>query len=235
MTVPAGFSMLYTAACLTSAITPWLWMPEMSAAAIWPDRYGSSPNVSNARPQRGSRTMLTVGPSATLAPLPANSAPIAAPYCCSYEGSKVAAEALPDGIWVTPPRPSPTPAGPSCRPRFGMHSDGMPVRLPMYGEALPLPCSREIFWASVIWAMTSDTRVATRRGGVHPRAGAVAAGAPAAAGRVDAELPQRVAVLGGARGAVHADVAAGPRHRQGLRAAGSGGGGVDRGPGGAVG
>jgi hypothetical protein len=45
--------------------------------------------------------------------------------------SKVAAEAMPSGICVTPPRPSPTPDGPSSKLTSGMHSDGMPSILPM--------------------------------------------------------------------------------------------------------
>src|ERR1700678_3628013 len=47
--------------------------PRMSAALSCPARYGSSPRDSNARPQRGSRTMLIVGPRSTLAPFPASS------------------------------------------------------------------------------------------------------------------------------------------------------------------
>jgi hypothetical protein len=113
--------------------------------------------------------MFSVGPSATCTPLPANSAPIAAPYCCSSALSKVAAAELADGIWVTPPSPSPTPCGPSCRPMFGMHSDGMPVMLPMYGVALLLPCRMDTFCAVVICAMTCATRVAT--GAVDPTQG----------------------------------------------------------------
>src|SRR3984957_20856185 len=52
--------------------------------------------------------------------------------------------------------------------------------------------------------------------------------------RVDLELVDGVAVLGGAGGAVHADVPAAAGHVQGLGAAGAGGGGVDGGPGGVV-
>ena len=48
---------------------------------------------------------------------------------------------------------------------------------------------------------------------------------------VDLELPQRVAVRRGAGGAVHPHVPAGAGDREGLRAAGAGGGAVDGGPG----
>ena len=54
-------------------------------------------------------------------------------------------------------------------------------------------------------------------------------------GRVDLEFPEGVAVLGGAGGAVHADVAAGAGDVEGLVAAGAGGGGVDGCPVGVVG
>src|SRR5438445_2917263 len=135
-------------------------MPFTSATAICDARYGSSLKVSKARPQRGSRMMLTVGPRSTFAPLPANSAPIAEPYCCSSAVSKVAASVIGAGIWVTPPIPSPTPAGPSCKPIAGMHSAGIAAVSPMYGEDAPVPCSIVIFWASVIWASSCETRVA---------------------------------------------------------------------------
>jgi hypothetical protein len=50
-----------------------------------------------------------------------------------------------------------------------MHSEGMPVRFPMYGEELPLPCRIEIFWSFVMRASTCDTRVAI--GAVEPTQG----------------------------------------------------------------
>ena len=102
----------------------------MSATPIWPDRYGSSLYASNARPQRGSRTMLTVGPRSTLAPFPHSSAPITPPYCLTSDGSQVAAPATGAGSWVTPVIPSATPAGPSSSLSAGMHSDGMAGMLP---------------------------------------------------------------------------------------------------------
>ncbi len=79
--------------------------------------------------------------------------------------------------------------------------------------------------------------VAPERGWRRARAAAATAAtaARAAGRRVDAELPQRVAVRGGPRGPVHPDVPAGAVDRQGLGAAGAGGSGVDRGPRGAVG
>src|SRR6202012_4646374 len=76
-----------------------------------------------------------------------------------------------------------------------------------------------------------------RRGGADPRAGAVAAVAVAAGDRRgggqpgDVELEDRVAELGAARRAVHADVALGRGNGERLASAGAGGGGVDRGPG----
>ncbi len=72
-------SWLYTAKCLTWAITPVDWTPRMSAAPMVPFRYGSSPIDSKARPQRGSRTMLIVGPRSMVVPLAACSAPITWP------------------------------------------------------------------------------------------------------------------------------------------------------------
>ena len=68
--------------------------------------------------------MLTVGPRLTAAPLPHSSCPMTAPYRRASEVSKVAASDAPDGSWVTPVSPSPTPSGPSSRPIAGMHSDG---------------------------------------------------------------------------------------------------------------
>src|SRR6185437_10350752 len=75
-----------------------------------------------------------------------------------------------------------------------------------------------------------DVRPEVRRVGL-----AGAAGPGGASGGVDLELPQGVAVLGAAGGAVHADVPPGAGDRQGLGAAGAGGGGVDGGPGRVVG
>lgn len=72
-------SWLLAAKCFTWATTRWLWMPWISAATICPARNGSSPRVSAVRPHLGVRRMLTVGPSSTLNPLPAVSAPSALP------------------------------------------------------------------------------------------------------------------------------------------------------------
>ncbi len=72
-------SWLYTAKCLTWAMVPVDCTPWMSAALSCPFRYGSSPIDSNARPQRGSRTMLMVGPRSTVVPLLACSAPMTCP------------------------------------------------------------------------------------------------------------------------------------------------------------
>ena len=55
-----------------------------------------------------------------------------------------------------------------------------------------------------------------------------------AGGRIDLEFVDGVAVLGGADGAVHADIAAAARYVEGLGAAAAGGGRVDAGPGGVV-
>ncbi|WNI18982.1 hypothetical protein RLT57_27915 [Streptomyces sp. ITFR-21] len=88
----------------------------------------------------------------------ANSRPTATPYHCSYWVSKVAAETRPDGIWVTPPRLSPTPAGPSPKSTSGTQSDGMPMISPMQKEA-SVPCSIETFWAGVICPVSWATRV----------------------------------------------------------------------------
>src|SRR5450759_1079094 len=69
-------------------------------------------------------------------------------------------------------------------------------------------------------------RGGSRRG---PRGGRRAGSA-----RVDAQLPERVAVAGAADGAVHTDVAATAGDVEGLDATGAGGGGVDRCPVGGV-
>ena len=118
-------SWLYTAKCFTWAITPADCTPWMSAAPMVPFRYGSSPIDSKARPQRGSLTMLMVGPRSTVVPLAACSVPITLPYSCSAEVSQLAATSTGAGSCVTPVIPSPTPAGPSSRLSAGMHSDPM--------------------------------------------------------------------------------------------------------------
>ncbi len=97
----------------------------MSAAPIVPFRYGSSPIDSNARPQRGSRTMLIVGPRSTVVPLAACSEPMTCPNSFSAPVSQVAATSTGAGSWVTLLIPSPTPAGPSSRFMAGMQSDPM--------------------------------------------------------------------------------------------------------------
>ena len=118
-------SWLYTAKCLTWAIVPVDWTPWMSAAPMVPFRYGSSPTDSNARPHRGSRTMLIVGPRSTVVPLLACSDPMTCPYSFSAPVSQVAATSTGAGSWVTLLIPSPTPAGPSSRFMAGMQSDPM--------------------------------------------------------------------------------------------------------------
>src|SRR5579859_246386 len=109
-------SWLYTARCLTCDSTPWPCTPAISGTSRAELRKGSSESASNDRPQRGSRSMFTVGPRLALAPLPASSAPITWPYCLARDGSQDAARATPAGSWVTPVSPSATPAGPSSRP-----------------------------------------------------------------------------------------------------------------------
>jgi len=82
-------------------------------------------NASNERPQRGSRSMFTVGPRLTMAPLPCSSDPTTFPYWLASAGSQVAARDTAEGSWVTPVRPSPTPTGPSSSPMAGMHRSGI--------------------------------------------------------------------------------------------------------------
>ena len=129
MTLSAGVlryvSWLYASKCLTWDSTPWPCTPSISGTSRPAFRNGSSLSASNDRPQRGSRSMFTVGPRLALAPLPNSSAPMTWPYCCASDGSQVAASDTPAGSWVTPVSPSATPAGPSSRPTAGMHSDGM--------------------------------------------------------------------------------------------------------------
>ena len=129
MTLSAGVflyvSWLYTARCFTWDSTSWPCTPAISGTSSEAFRNGSSLSASNDRPQRGSRSMFTVGPRLALAPLPYSSAPITRPYCPARDGSQVAASATPAGNSVTPVSPSATPAGPSSRPTAGMHSAGI--------------------------------------------------------------------------------------------------------------
>src|ERR1700689_326905 len=114
-------SWLYKAKGLTWDISPVLCTPSISDTASDEFRYGSSVKASNDRPQRGSRSMFTVGPRLTIVPLARSSAPITAPYLVASDRSQVAASDTPAGSWVTPATPSPTPFGPSCRLRAGTH------------------------------------------------------------------------------------------------------------------
>ena len=101
-------------------------------------------------------------------PLPANSAPFAAPSCWISVGSQVAAAFSPSGKAVTPPLPSPTPDGPSSMFSGLMHRLGMALTWPMYDE-LPSPEARV---TSSDWSMvlsTCWTRWAT--GAVEPTQG----------------------------------------------------------------
>ena len=65
--------------CLTMAMVPWLWMPEISPAPVCPVSSGSSPKVLKARAQAGSRSMLTNGSSTTSTPSARASRPITTP------------------------------------------------------------------------------------------------------------------------------------------------------------
>ena len=58
-------------------------------------------------------------------PLAACADPMTCPYSFSAPVAQVAATSTGAGSWVTPDRPSPTPAGPSSRFMAGMHSDPM--------------------------------------------------------------------------------------------------------------
>ena len=90
-------SWLYTARCFTWASTSWLCTAAISGTSSAAFRAGSSLSASNDRPQRGSRSMFTVGPRLALAPLPYSSAPITWPYRPASDGSQVAASATPAG------------------------------------------------------------------------------------------------------------------------------------------
>ena len=71
-----------------------------------------------------------VGPSATLCPLPACSAPYARPYWPATSVSQVAASAAVSAHWVTPVEPLPTPTGESARYTAGIPSRGLPGIFP---------------------------------------------------------------------------------------------------------
>src|SRR5262249_24650518 len=120
-----------------------LWRPRPSAAAIWPERNGSSPSVSAARPQSGVRRMLTVGPRRMLKPFATASSPTATPKRCASVVSHEAASTCAFGNAVRGWGPLRTPFGPSVGASGGMPSRGTP--------APPLATS-EIFSSRVIWA-----------------------------------------------------------------------------------
>src|SRR5262245_36269749 len=154
-------SWLFAAKCFTCAITCSLWIPRISAAAICPERNGSSPNVSAVRPHSGTLRMFTVGPRRMLNPFPAVSAPSAAPNACATDRSQDAATTSAFGNAVFPAPPSRTPFGPSDVAIPGMPSRGTP--------AWPLAAS-EIFSSRVICASSACARST----GVAGRASAAA-------------------------------------------------------------
>src|SRR5437763_7559949 len=188
-------SWLYTARCFTCAMTPVDWTPRMSATPSAPLRYGSSPNDSNARPQRGSRTMLTVGPRFTVAPLAASSAPTTSPYRVVAAVSQVAATAIGAGSCVTPVSPSATPAGPSSRFIVGTHkapSDGI---MPTYDDP-DAPVTSCTCWATLSRDSTWSTRGGI--GAVEPTHGQAADAACTGIAEVPTTRPVRTRLIAAA-------------------------------------
>ena len=109
------------AKCFTHAITC-RWVPRTRAAPISPSRWGSSPNVSCARPHAGWRSRFTHTPANRLAPSARHSTPMTSPTRSSRSGSNVAPRAMGTGKAVA--WPMTTPRGPSLnrmpgRPRRG--------------------------------------------------------------------------------------------------------------------
>src|SRR5262249_47290677 len=123
-----------------------LWRPRTSAAAIWPERNGSSPSVSAARPQSGVRRMLTVGPRRMLKPFATASSPTAAPKRCASVVSHEAARTCAFGNAVRGGEPFRTPFGPSVGASAGMPRRGTPA---------PPVATSEIFSSRVICARSA--------------------------------------------------------------------------------
>jgi hypothetical protein len=89
--LPEGeLTWLLSTKCFTHAITPWLWMPLILAAAMAAPRQGSSPTLSKFRPSTGTRARLTIGPRWMLVPLMRCSCPITTPNSSIAETLKVA-------------------------------------------------------------------------------------------------------------------------------------------------
>jgi hypothetical protein len=93
--------------------------------------------------------MLIVGAASIASPLPAASAPSAAPYRAARTGSHEAPMLTAFGNEVTLGLPSPIPFGPSTNESGGMPRRGTP--------ALPLP-TRESFSDGVIRASSASAR-----------------------------------------------------------------------------
>src|SRR5881628_1284769 len=85
------------AKCLAMAMIPLAWTALISATAIVPVRYGSSPKYSKLRPRTGIRAMFTPGASNTCSARLLASVPITLPNSLATAGSKDAARAMAGG------------------------------------------------------------------------------------------------------------------------------------------
>ena len=130
--------------------------------------------------------MLTIGASATDAPLVFCSAPSTLPYPRTSPVSQVAAAATGAGSWVTWDRPPATPFGPSWRAIDGTHSRLIAGTRPAKGLPLPFPCTMRIFSSNVIWARTWFALA--NGAALEPTHGQLAAARPASAGATTARV-----------------------------------------------
>ena len=97
----------------------------MTAVAVCPERYGSSPNASKLRPFIGTRAMLTSGASMTSTPLCQLSQPIASPRRRCRAGSQLDACAIGAGNAVVFVWPPPLPGRRRSGTRSGMQRAGL--------------------------------------------------------------------------------------------------------------
>ena len=158
-------SWLFTAKCFAHAPTPFFWIPLMAAAAIFPDKYGSSEKYSKFLPHNGFLFILSPGASKTWMFCNTASLPKASPTFSSSCSSQLLASVDGDGKQVAgtegfSPRWSPapsclrTPLGPSEKKRPGIPNCGYSLDSHSF-----FPVKNAAFCFAVICFIRSSCRI----------------------------------------------------------------------------
>ena len=167
-------SWLLTAKCLGHAAMPFDCTPRTKAAAILPDRSGSSEKYSKLRPQSGLRLMQRPGASSVPTFWTAASWPMAAPTRSSSSSSQVLAMVTAVGKHVAGSEPE-SPRWSACSPAWWRTPDGPSENsicgMPAFSSGqVPkgvAPCSRTHFSSSVSLAMMSARLMRPPPGGPY--------------------------------------------------------------------